>query len=482
MATKTVKKSVGTIGLISLGAGGTIGSGWIYTNSQFFSEYGAGGEIFGLMLAMFVAVLASLSFAELATLFIRSGGEVVFGYVAFGKRGALFAAWTLMGGYLSALGFYVTASSLLIAQLFPAIATGPSYQFAGVQVYYLELGLGILITLIIFTITYLGAKLTGQIQTIMMVGLVILGVTLMVVGFSRGSAHNFWPAFSSKQQPLPAIIRFVLPAMTFLTGWESVATMAEEAKMPAKKIGIIVIASIVVAATYYIGVLLSSAWVYPWQKTANLNMGTIDAFKAAGFPILGTVAFTIAVLGLLTSFLNLFSASSRLIFSLARGHMLPKPLAKLHPKYGTPTNALWLVLVLALGIGWLGKGALVYFLDMGGFLIALAWAFSAWCLIRVRRNYPTMIGGFRNRRLIWPTIGGLAALAIAAITVIPGTPVSLVWPYEYIILGAWTILGLAGYLWSRHHPVTADELLGEQIMADLEKHNRHTKDATPENN
>lgn len=286
----------------------------------------------------------------------------------------------------------------------------------------MELGLGILITLIIFTITYLGAKLTGQIQTIMMVGLVILGVTLMVVGFSRGSAHNFWPAFSSKQQPLPAIIRFVLPAMTFLTGWESVATMAEEAKMPAKKnrhhrdCFYRSCRYLLHRCAFIFSLGLSMA-----KKTANLNMGTIDAFKAAGFPILGTVAFTIAVLGLLTSFLNLFSASSRLIFSLARGHMLPKPLAKLHPKYGTPTNALWLVLVLALGIGWLGKGALVYFLDMGGFLIALAWAFSAWCLIRVRRNYPTMIGGFRNRRLIWPTIGGLAALAIAAITVIPGT-------------------------------------------------------------
>lgn len=472
----TPKRNVSTVSLISLGAGGTIGSGWIYTNSQFFADYGAGGEIFGLALAMCLAIMASLSFAELATLFVRSGGEVVFGYVAFGKRGALFAAWTLMGGYLSALGFYVTASSILIAQLFPAIGNGPGYTFAGVRVSYFELGLGILITLIIFSITYRGAKLTGNIQSVMMVGLVILGLVLMVVGFSRGSSHNFWPAFATHQQPAPAIIRFVLPAMTFLTGWESVATMAEEARMPARKIGLIVIASIVVAATYYIGVLLSSAWIWPWQQTAKFSMGTIDAFKAAGYPILGTVAFTIAVLGLLTSFLNLFSASSRLLFSLARGHMLPKPLAKLHPKYGTPTNALWLVLVLVLGIGWLGKGALVYFLDMGGFLIALAWAFNALCLIQTRRLYPTLTGGFRNKILLWPTLGGIAALAIAIITLVPGTAVSLVWPYEYLILGLWALLGLAGYVWSRHHVVTTDELLGTKIMADLQANERQIAD------
>lgn len=55
--------------------------------------------------------------------------------------------------------------------------------------------------------------------------------------------------------------------MTFLTGWESVAVMAEEAKVPQKFIGIIVILSIVIAATYYILVLLSSAWIYRfWCK------------------------------------------------------------------------------------------------------------------------------------------------------------------------------------------------------------------------
>ena len=266
------------------------------------------------------------------------------------------------------------------------------------------------------------------------------------------------------------MIRFILPAMTFMTGWESVATMAEEAKMPARKIGLIVIASIVAAGAYYIVVLLSSAFVWPWQETAKMQMGTIDAFTAAGFPILGTVALIISALGLLTSFLNLFSASSRLILSLARGHMLPKPLAKIHPKYGTPTNALWVVLALILSIGWLGKGALVYFLDMGGFLIALAWAFSTLCLFKIRKRYPQLIGGFRNKTLLWPLLGGIAALGIALITVTPKTDYSLIWPYEYVLLGVWIVLGAVGVWWGRKIPVTDRDLLGDTIMQDLEKH------------
>lgn len=456
-----LKRTIGFGGLISLGAGGVIGSSWIYTNSQFFKAYGAGGEIFGLIIAAILAVMVSLSFAELSTIFTKSGGEVVYAYAAFGKRGALFAGWALIGAYLSILAFFVTASSLLIAYLFPEIATGPAYSFAGVKVHFWELIIGVSITLLVFGVNYFGARLTGNVQLVLLMGLLILGATLVIVGFTQGRLDHFWPAFYSHQNSLSSTIRFVLPAMTFLTGWESVAIMAEEAHLNKRLIGKVVVFSIVIAAGYYILVLMSSALIFPWQQTATLTMGTIDAFKAAGFPLLGTFAFIISFLGLTTSFLTLFAATPRLIFALARGRMLPAGLAKVHPKYGTPTNALWLVLVLVLGIGWLGKGALIYFLDIGGFLIALAWSFNALSLFKIRRAHPELKAGFHVKHPIFPAIGGLFAFSIAALTLIPGTPISLVWPYEYVVLGIWMVLGLIGFLTSRHAQPAPEDFLGE---------------------
>lgn len=461
----SLKHNISLFGLVSLGAGGVIGSSWIYTNSQFFKVYGAGGEIFGLLIASALAVLVSLSFAELSTIFSRSGGEVVYGYAAFGKKGALFAGWALLGAYLSILAFFVTASSLLISTIFPQIAVGPYYTFAGVRVHLTELAIGVAFTLLIFLINYYGAQLTGRVQILLFLLLVILGLSLVLVGFTQGNAGNFLPAFSADQDKTSSIFRFILPAMTFLTGWESVAVMAEETNIPRKRIGLVVVLSIVIAALYYCSVLLSSAWIYPWEKTATMQMGTIDAFKAAGFPILSIFAYMISFLGLATSFLSLFAAAPRLIFSLARGNILPTAFIKIHPKYGTPTNALWLVLVLVLGLGWLGKGALVYFLDMGGFLIALAWSFSTFCLLNIRRKYPMLTGEFRNRNLIAPTLGGLIALGVALLTLIPGTPVSLVWPAEYVILAIWVVLGLISYGISRKDPTVSADFLGSRLDA-----------------
>ncbi|GHP13897.1 amino acid permease [Lentilactobacillus fungorum] len=466
----SLKRNIGFLGLVSLGAGGVIGSSWIYTNSQFFKSYGAGGEIFGLLVASALAVLVSLSFAELSTIFSRSGGEVVYGYAAYGKKGALFAGWALLGAYISTLAFYVTASSLLISTIFPEIATGPYYSFAGVRVHFTELAIGVGMMLLVFGMNYFGAQLTGNIQIVLFLLLISLGLALVVVGFSKGTVNNFMPAFSDGQDKFTSIFRFILPAMTFLTGWESVAIMAEEAKIPKKKIGLVVILSIVIAACYYIAVLLSSAWIYPWQKTASMQMGTIDAFKAAGFPILSVFAYAISFLGLATSAVTLFAAAPRVILSLARGRIIPQLFAKTHPRYGTPTNALWLVLALVLGLGWLGKGTLVYFLDMGGFLIALAWSFSTFCLLKIRKNYSELKPGFKNKHLIYPSLGGIVALGIAIFTLIPGTPVSLVWPYEYVILAVWCGLGLFSYLAQKNETSISEEFLGQQFKLPIQDH------------
>lgn len=440
-----LKKGISFFGLISLGAAGVIGTSWIYTNSRFFAKYGAGGEIFGLIIATAIATLIALSYAELSTIFPRAGGEVVYTYVAFGRGTSFIAGWALIGAYLSSLAFYVTASSLLLEKLVPGIATGPYYTIAGTQVHLPELAFGVAVTLLVFLFNYLGASLASLLQQIMFVAMIIVGAILVAVGFVHGSVNNFWPAWSPDMNPVLTTIRFILPAMTFLTGFELVAVLAEEANMTAKKIGLSVILSVVLAGAFYVIVLLSSAWVIPWQETAKLKMGTIDAFAVAGFPALGYGAYAIAALGLATSFVGLFAATPRLILSLARSNMLPKTFTKVHPKYGTPSAAIWLTLVFTLGFGWLGKGAIVWFLDMGGFTIAVAWVLTVASLIKIRKLYPHLVGAFRVSSTIYPLIGGIMAALVAASTIIPGNSLSLVWPEEYLMLLAWCIAGFILY-------------------------------------
>ncbi len=440
-----LQKRISFIGLVALGAAGIIGTSWIYTNSRFFAAYGAGGEIFGFVVATVIASFIALAYAELSTVFPRAGGEVVYTYVAFGRTISFIAGWALVGAYLASLAFYVTASGLLLSWVFPQLEQGPYYVIAETKIYLPVLIIGIAITLLVFLANYYGAQIAAGAQIIMFGIMIVLGLLLVIVGFTYGKASNFWPAWSEDMNPYLSIMRFLLPAMTYMTGFELVAVLAEEAKMPERRIGISVVLSVILAGLYYTMVLLSSAWIIPWQETAKLKLGTIDAFRVAGFPALGWAAYLISVLGLVTSFVSLFAATPRLVLSLSRAGVLPQTFAKTHPKYGTPVNALYLILGLTLCLGWLGKGAIVWFLDIGGFTIAIAWALATFSLIKIRRKCPSLRGAYRTPTILLPLIGGMVAIIIAVATLIPGTPLSLEWPYEYIILGVWAVVGILLY-------------------------------------
>ena len=440
MLHRDLSKSLSLPMLVALGAAGVLGTSWVYTASDFFAKYGAGGEIFGLGIAGLLAVSVALAYAELAARFPRAGGELVFAYAAFGRRLAFVAGWLLIGAYVSSLAFYVTASGMLLAILIPALNSLPLYSVAGTEICLPVLAFGIALALAVLGFTAFGMQLAGGLQFLLFAAMLLIGLTLALVGFITGSSDHFWPAFTPDQDPIYSTLRFVLPAMTFLTGFSLVSALAEDADLSPRRIAQAVLATVLTAAAFYCTVLLATAWVIPWQTTAGLKDGVIDAFRHAGYPDLAWGAYGIAVLGLLTSFLALFSAASRVILALARADLLPPLLARLTPA-GRPINALLFTLMLTLGLGWLGKGALLWFLDTGGVYIGLAWFIAVLSMYRIRRLYPEQHSPYVVRPDWLPVLGGGVALLIIVATLLPGTALSLVWPQEYLILFGWLLLG-----------------------------------------
>lgn len=441
-----LQKSLGLPALVALGAAGVLGTSWIYTNGEFFAKYGAGGEIFGLALGALLASFIALSYAELASKFPRAGGEVVFGYVAFNRTVGFLAGWLLIGAFISSIAFYVTASGMLLSKIFPSLTTIPLYTIADTTVYLPVLLVGIVLAAVVCAINAYGMRLGGGTQLLFFGIIIVIGVALAVVGFAAGSPGNFWPPYASDGDPVPQTLRFILPAMTFLTGFSLVAILAEDANMSPRRIGTAVVATVIIAGTFYCVVLLASAWIIPWTETATLDEGTIDAYRIAGFPILGWGAYAISVLGLLTSFLALFVATSRMMLALARAGLFPRIFAQVSERRGTPINALLFTLVLALAFGLLGEGALIWFLDTGGVYIGLAWFIGVVSMYQVRRCYPHVEGPYHVRLSWLPAIGGVAALLVILATLAPGTDMSLVWPYEYAILLVWVVLGVVIYV------------------------------------
>jgi amino acid transporter len=440
-----LNKSLGLFGLIAMGAAGVLGTSWIYTNGEFFAAYGAGGEIFGLIIGAVLAACVAFAYAELASRYPRAGGEIVYTFVAFGRPTAFVAGWLLIGAYVSSLAFYVAAAGGLLARVFPAIHSGALYTLAGETVHAPVLLIGATLAIAVYAINRHGLKLGGGVQISLFLAMLLIGLGLTLVGFGYGELDNFWPAYAADGRPVADTLRFVLPAMTFLTGFSLVGMLAEDARLSPRLIGVAVMTTVVLAGTFYVVVLTASAWVIPWQRTAELEQGTIDAYRIAGFPALAWGAYAIALLGLLTSFIALFVASSRVMLALARAGLFPRVFARVDAHRGTPDAALLFTLILVLALGGLGEAALTWFLDTGGIYIGLAWLLALASLYRIRSLQPDADPPYRVRWLLPPAIGALAATAIILLTLLPGTGMSLLWPHEYIILLVWLILGTLIY-------------------------------------
>lgn len=439
-------KSLGTYRLIALGAAGVIGSSWIYTNGEFFDAYGAGGEIFGLAIAAVFAACVASAYAELASTIPRAGGEVVYCYAAFNRPTAFAAGWLLVGAYVSSLAFYVTAIGYLLVDLFPGLESAALYTINDTTVYLPVLLVGIALTLIVFALNWYGVSIGGAAQLMLFLVMIALGAALVVAGFTHGSPDNFWPPYAEGSDAAGETVRFILPGMTFLTGFGLVAILAEDANLAPARIGRAVVLSVIAAASFYCIVLLSSAWVIPWERTATMEKGTIDAFKSAGFETLGWFAYAISVLGLLTSFVALFLATSRVVLAMGRAGLLPPILGRLNTGRPTPGPALIFTLAVTLGLGWLGTGAITWFLDTGGVYIGLAWTLGVLCLYRLPRRFPGIEQPYRTRPRWVPAVGAIVAVLVICYALWPGTDLSILWPQEYLILAAWLCLGLLLYV------------------------------------
>lgn len=458
-----LKKTLGMPALIALGVAGVVGSSWIYTSSIYFADYGAGGMILGLLVGAAMAACVALAYGELASTIPRAGGEVVWGYAALGRTAGFATGWFHIGAYISSLAFYLTAFGTLLGKYLPIMETMPLYSLAGAEVTAPVLAVGILLALIVFAMNWFGVNVGAQIQIGLFVIMVLIAAALGLTALLHGSPTNLMPLWNADQEPLSSTARMVVPGITYVVGFSLVAVLAEEADLPARRLGITVVLTVVCAALFYTTVLLATAYVVPWQSVADPErLGTIDAFTDAGFPLLGFGAFLIAVLGLVTSFIGLFVASSRVVLALARARMLPRALAEVHGPSGVPRRALVFLLVVTIALGLLGPGAMVWFLDAGGTFLGIVWLLVVIAKYVLPRKYPGLTPGYRARPAFLPAIGALGAILIIVFTLLPGTGMTLVWPAEYLMLGGWAVLGLIMYL-ATPAPRNREEVFTEML-------------------
>jgi basic amino acid/polyamine antiporter, APA family len=221
---------------------------------------------------------------------------------------------------------------------------------------------------------------------------------------------------------------------------------SEEINVPLKKIGKMMLLSIVMAVTFYALIILAVGYVLNHTEIEAAMGGsglvTADAMaKAFNSSIMSKVLIVGGMCGIMTSWNSFMIGGSRAMYSMAESYMIPKMFAKLHPKYKTPINSLYLIGLLSCLAPLAGRKMLVWVCDAGNFGCCLAYCMVSLSFLILRKKEPDMPRPYKVGP--YKFIGTMAVLMSAFMILmymIPGSGATLVWQ-EWAMAGGWCVLG-----------------------------------------
>ena len=281
-----------------------------------------------------------------------------------------------------------------------------------------------------------------------------VGILLIVASVVSGDASNLTPqlfAGDSASTTMKAIMSVAVMTPFFFIGFDVIPQAAEEINVPLKKIGMIMILSIVLAVAFYALIILGVGYVMSPSDISSSQAGsglvTADAMaKAFHSSIMSKVLIVGGMCGIVTSWNSFLIGGSRAMYSMAESYMIPRTFRKLHKIHKTPVNALYLIGGLSILAPLFGRKMLVWIVDAGNFGCCLAYCMVSLSFIILRKKAPEMARPYKVKH--YKIVGVLAVLMsgfMVAMYIIPGSGSNLV-PQEWAMAGGWAVLGIIFFI------------------------------------
>ncbi len=342
-----LKKALSRFDLIMIAIGSTIGSGIFLTPAIIANAIQSPAIILIIWLAGGILILCgALTFAELGALMPKAGGVYVFLSESYGKP----------VGFLYGWAYFLVVNTGGIAALSVAFSTYLAYFFPMTP---FALKLAAVSGIFILTvINVMGVKTAGIFSDLFTI-LKLLGIFgVIAVGFIFGSSKitefsfNFFNnAMSGSASPAGGMAVAMVGVLWSYGGWQHATFTAGEAKDAQRDVPVAMIIAALSVTAIYVTINIAYMFLLPVNTIANSPSVAADAVKTA----LGSVGGGIIALAI---FISTFGTAGiytltapRIYFAMAKDGIFFPQIAKVHPKYRTPYNAIiiqstWAVLLI----------------------------------------------------------------------------------------------------------------------------------------
>lgn len=440
--------------ILVIAFGAMIGWGWVVSSGGWIEKGGVLGAALGFVIGGIMIFFVGLTYAELTAAMPQCGGEHVFSHRAMGATGSFICTWAIILGYVGVVCFEACAFPTILTYLIPGFLKGYLYTVAGFDIYASWLIVAIVIAFIIMIINIYGAKTAALLQTILTVIIGGAGILLIVASVFNGSVDTLGEQMfvgSSVGVNIKSVLAVAVITPFYMIGFDVIPQAAEEINVPPKKIGKMLILSVVLAVVFYALVIIAVGLVLsPDEIVASQNgsgLVTADAMaKAFGTSVMAKVIIVGGMCGIITSWNSFMIGGSRAMYSMAESYMIPKVFAKLHPKHKTPVNALILIGALTMLAPFAGRAMMVWICDAGNFGCCLAYCMVSLSFLILRKKEPDMNRPYKVK--VYRFVGIMAVLMSGFMVLmycIPGSGGSLV-IQEWAMVGAWILLGVVFFI------------------------------------
>jgi amino acid transporter len=436
--------------ILVIAFGAMIGWGWVVSSGGWIESGGVIGAMLGFLLGGVMIFFIGLTYAELTAAMPQCGGEHVWSYKAMGSTGSFICTWAIILGYVSVACFEACAFPTIITYLWPGFLKGYLYTVAGFDVYASWLIVAIVVAFLIMIINILGAKTAATLQTVLTVIIGGAGILLIVASVINGSVDNLNGQMfvgSSTGSIIKSILSVAVVTPFYFIGFDVIPQASEEINVPPKKIGKMLILSVVLAVAFYalvilaVGLVLNPSAIETSQ--AGTGIVTADAMAAAfGTKIMAKVIIVGGMCGIITSWNSFMIGGSRALYSMAESYMIPPIFSKLHKKHKTPIYAIALIGALTMLAPFAGRKMLVWICDAGNFGCCLAYCMVSISFLVLRKKQPDLERPYKVKA--YRFVGIMAILMsgfMVAMYCIPNSGGNLILQ-EWIMVGAWSLLGV----------------------------------------
>lgn len=334
----TLRRGLGFVDLWSIGVGALVGGGIFTVIGPAVAE--AGPALFiAFLIAGVTALLSSMSYAELASIWPYQGASYAYSKYAFSsispRLGKLIALWCA-GLYFLSFAFAAGAVNLGFAGYLSFIIPGINPAFAAPFV-----------SIVITALLLIGIKTTGKINTLFSIIQVLALFAIAVITIASNPTgpfehSSFLPGGWTGVFAATALIAFGQMQV------EAVLTLGEEAKNPRRNLPLAQVSALVTVVILYTitgyGVVSAASPAELAASSAPLSIAVENVLPGIGAVIIAIAALTATG----TSTIGCLLGSSRMLYAGAREKAFPPIFAKIDKNTGVPKNAVIFTGIIAL--------------------------------------------------------------------------------------------------------------------------------------